>query len=81
MVDGWGAPFEMDAVKPLDALLCYVRRGWVLLELLVLLSLSAYPPAQLRILGVSSSRHIAASSMHVLVRNQLVEFRVPFSID
>ena len=43
-------------------------------------SLIAYPSAKLRILDVSS-RHIAASSMRVLVRNQLVEFRVPFSID
>ena len=73
-------PLEGDAFKPLDALLCHLRCGRVLLELLVLPSLGAYPSAKLRILGVSL-RHFAASSMRVLVRNQLVEFRVPFSID
>ena len=73
-------PFKADTFKPLDALLCHGSRGRVLLELLVLRSLFVYPSAKLRILGVLL-RHIAASSMRVLVRNQLVEFRVPFSID
>ena len=69
---------EGDAFKPLDVLLCHLRRGRVLLKLLVLRSLVVYPSTKLRILGVSV-RHIAASSMRVLVRNQLVVFRVPFS--